>query len=82
MGSGRTNVRVWDFVNRGPVFDELYLLEPVLAACRLVIGSQFKLSTMHSRAINPRAPADALHVDFAREAEDVARDAGRCSASS
>jgi hypothetical protein len=34
------------------------------------------------RAINPRAPADALHVDFAREAEDVARDAGRCSASS
>jgi ectoine hydroxylase-related dioxygenase (phytanoyl-CoA dioxygenase family) len=75
FGKSRTNTRVWDFVNRGPAFDELYLLEPVLAACRVVIGTQFKLSTMHSRAINPRAPADALHVDFARDAADVARGA-------
>jgi ectoine hydroxylase-related dioxygenase (phytanoyl-CoA dioxygenase family) len=73
VGGGRTTLRVWDFVNRGPAFDELYLVAPVLAACRLVIGAQFKLSTMHSRAVNPRAPADALHVDFAREAADVAR---------
>jgi ectoine hydroxylase-related dioxygenase (phytanoyl-CoA dioxygenase family) len=75
VGGGRSSVRVWDFVNRGGAFDELYLLEPVLAACRLVIGAPFKLSTMHSRAIKPRAPVDNLHVDFAREAEDVARDA-------
>jgi ectoine hydroxylase-related dioxygenase (phytanoyl-CoA dioxygenase family) len=75
VGRSRTNHRVWDFVNRGPAFDELYLQEPVLAACRLVIGGQFKLSTMHSRAINPRVPADALHVDFAREAANLARGA-------
>jgi ectoine hydroxylase-related dioxygenase (phytanoyl-CoA dioxygenase family) len=75
VGGGRTTVRVWDFVNRGPAFDELYLLDPVLAACRLVIGTEFKLSTMHSRAVRPHAPVDTLHVDFAREALDVARGA-------
>jgi ectoine hydroxylase-related dioxygenase (phytanoyl-CoA dioxygenase family) len=66
-------VRVWDFVNRGVAFDELYLLEPVLAACRLVIGAPFKLSTMHSRAVRPYAAADTLHVDFARQPDDIAR---------
>jgi hypothetical protein len=38
IGGGRTTVRVWDFVNRGPAFDSLYLVLPVLAACRQVIG--------------------------------------------
>ena len=75
LGSGRTCTRVWDFVNRGPAFDELYLLEPVLAACSLVIAAPFKLSTMHSRSINPRSPGQTLHVDFAREPQDVARGA-------
>jgi ectoine hydroxylase-related dioxygenase (phytanoyl-CoA dioxygenase family) len=74
-GSGRTCTRVWDFVNRGPAFDELYLFEPVLAACSLVIAAPFKLSTMHSRAINPRSPGQNLHVDFAREPQDLARNA-------
>lgn len=75
FGSGRNCVRVWDFVNRGAAFDELYLLEPVLAACCHVIAAPFKLSTMHARAINPRAAAQALHVDFAREPQDVERGA-------
>lgn len=75
IGGGRTTVRVWDFVNRGPSFDSLYLVEPVLAACRQVIGAPFKLSTMHSRALKARAPADTLHVDFARQPQDCARDA-------
>jgi ectoine hydroxylase-related dioxygenase (phytanoyl-CoA dioxygenase family) len=74
-GSGRTCTRVWDFVNRGPAFDELYLFEPVLAACCLVIAAPFKLSTMHSRSINPRSPGQTLHVDFARGLEDVERGA-------
>jgi ectoine hydroxylase-related dioxygenase (phytanoyl-CoA dioxygenase family) len=74
-GSGRGCTRVWDFVNRGAAFDELYLLKPVLAACCHVIDAPFKLSTMHSRAINPRSEAQALHVDFAREQQDVERGA-------
>jgi ectoine hydroxylase-related dioxygenase (phytanoyl-CoA dioxygenase family) len=40
-----------------------------------VIGAAFKLSTMHSRAVNPRSQAQALHVDFAREEQDVERGA-------
>lgn len=75
VGRGRTCIRVWDFVNRGPAFDGLYLVEPVLAACCQVIAAPFKLSTMHARAINPRGPGQTLHVDFAREAQDVARNA-------
>lgn len=72
-GSGCT--RVWDFVNRGAVFDDLYQQAPVLAACCFVIGAPFKLSTMHARAVNPRSASQALHVDFAREAQDVERGA-------
>jgi ectoine hydroxylase-related dioxygenase (phytanoyl-CoA dioxygenase family) len=75
FGSGRTCTRVWDFVNRGAAFDELYLVEPVLAACCRVIAAPFKLSTMHSRAIKPRSPGQDLHVDFARQPQDLARGA-------
>ena len=35
VGSSTTRVR--DFVNRGPVFDRLYLHPPVLEACRRII---------------------------------------------
>ena len=40
-----------------------------------MIGAPFKLSTMHSRTLNARTPADTLHVDFARQPQDCARDA-------
>lgn len=74
IGRGRGgDVRVWDFVNRGAVFDDLYLFEPVLAACCHVIAAPFKLSTMHSRAMGPGSPGQRLHVDFAREPQDVER---------
>jgi ectoine hydroxylase-related dioxygenase (phytanoyl-CoA dioxygenase family) len=75
VGDGRNCVRVWDFVNRGAAFDELYLLEPVLAAACEVIAAPFKLSTLHSRAVKPRAASQVLHVDFARERQDVERGA-------
>lgn len=62
----RSSTRVHDFVNRGPAFDELYLYQPLLAACCRVIGRPFKLSTMLARTLEPGAPAQALHVDFKR----------------
>jgi len=65
--TGSTTTRVHDFVNRGPDFDELYLFEPILAACCSVIGRPFKLSTMLARTVNPHSPAQGLHVDFQRE---------------
>jgi ectoine hydroxylase-related dioxygenase (phytanoyl-CoA dioxygenase family) len=66
---GSTTTRVHDFVNRGPEFDALYVYRPILEACCRVIGRPFKLSTMLARAVRPRAAAQALHVDFERDAE-------------
>jgi len=66
---GRTTTRINDFVNRGPEFDGLYLHRPLLGACCRVIGQPFKLSTMIARTLRPQTPAQALHVDFARDTD-------------
>lgn len=61
---GSTTIRVHDFVNRGPEFDELYVYRPILEACCRVIGRPFKLSSLLARTVRPRARAQPLHVDF------------------
>ena len=43
LGGGRTTTRVWDFVNRAPDFDGLYVYQPILEACCRVIGAPFHL---------------------------------------
>jgi ectoine hydroxylase-related dioxygenase (phytanoyl-CoA dioxygenase family) len=65
----RSSTRINDFVNRGHNFDELYIYRPLLAACCRIIGRPFKLSTMLARTLEPGAPAQALHVDFKRDAD-------------
>jgi ectoine hydroxylase-related dioxygenase (phytanoyl-CoA dioxygenase family) len=74
---GRTGstTRVHDFVNRDPVFDRLYVDPPVLDACCRIIRRPFKLSTLHARTLNPQAPAQGLHADFARGDSDLAASA-------
>lgn len=69
VSKGTTTTRVNDFVNRGPDFDVIYVYRPILEACCRVIGRPFKLSTMHARTVNPNSPAQALHVDFQRDAD-------------
>ena len=69
FNSGRTTTRVSDFVNRAPEFDDLYVYRPILEACCRIIGAPFHLSTMHARAVNPGAPAQALHADYRRKKE-------------
>jgi hypothetical protein len=66
---GSTSTRVRDFVNRGSEFDELYIYQPVLEACRRIIGRPFRLSTMHARTVRSRSQAQALHVDFEHDRE-------------
>ena len=68
VGVGSTTTRVHDFVNRGSEFDELYVYRPVLEACCRTIRQPFKLSTMLARTVRPRSGAQALHVDFERDA--------------
>ena len=69
VSNSSSNVRVNDFVNRGPDFDSIYIFGPLLAACNRIIGRPFKLSSMHARTLNPGAPAGGLHVDVKREAD-------------
>lgn len=64
---GRTTTRVHDFVNRGSVFDDVYLHPPLLEACALVIERPFKLSALLGRTLRPRVPMQSLHVDFVRD---------------
>lgn len=69
VGIGRTTTRVHDFVNRGSEFDGLYVYQPVLEACCHIIKQPFKLSSMLARTVRPRSSAQALHVDFERDAD-------------
>jgi ectoine hydroxylase-related dioxygenase (phytanoyl-CoA dioxygenase family) len=55
--------RLFHLVDRAPEFDELYMLEPVLAACVESIGPQFKLSSLGGRTVLPGAAKQPLHVD-------------------
>jgi hypothetical protein len=68
--SRKTSTRVHDFVNRGAAFDPLYVHGPLLAACCLVIGGPFKLSSLLARTLEPGAAAQDLHVDVARDGAD------------
>lgn len=69
VGNGSSTTRVHDFVNRGPEFDGLYVYQPILEACSRIIGQPFRLSAMLARTLRPRTKAQALHVDFKRDAE-------------
>jgi hypothetical protein len=69
VATGSTTTRVHDFVTRGPAFDGLYIHPPVLDACARTIGRPFKLSALLGRTVRPGAAAQALHVDFAADAD-------------
>jgi hypothetical protein len=66
---GGTSTRVTDFVNRGALFDSLYIWQPVLDAARCVIDAPFRLSAFHARSLHPGAPAQELHADIARTSD-------------
>ncbi len=69
-GRSNTSTRVTDFVNRGPLFDEVYVYPPLLAASRHVVGPSFKLSSLNARTLHPHSTAGELHVDVQRNTED------------
>jgi ectoine hydroxylase-related dioxygenase (phytanoyl-CoA dioxygenase family) len=70
VGIGRTTTRLHDIVNRGSQFDELYIYRPVLQVRCHIIKQTFKLSSMLARTVRPHSPAQALHADFERDADD------------
>ena len=56
--------RLADLVNKGPEFDVFYTHPKVLAAISHVLGINFKLSSLNSRAAKPGAGLQKLHVDW------------------
>lgn len=66
--AGRTTIRVNGFADRGTAFDTIYLHDPLLHACCVVLKEPFHLSTMLARTLRPRAPAQPLHIDFPDDA--------------
>ncbi len=52
---GSTSTRVVDFVNRGPLFDPVYIYPPLLDAAVQIVGPSLKLSTLHGRTLRPGA---------------------------
>lgn len=65
---GSTTTRVLDFVNRGPVFDALYVYEPLLSICRSMLRDDFRLSSFHARTVRPNVPAQKQHADVEHDA--------------
>jgi hypothetical protein len=66
-----TTTRMYDLVNRGPAFDDVYIHPPLLEACQYVIREPFKLSSLLARTLRPGSPAQELHVDLARNSADA-----------
>jgi hypothetical protein len=67
---GSTSTRVVDFVNRGPLFDQLYVYPPLLDAAVRTIGLTFKLSSFHARTLRPGSADLDIHVDVERGSTD------------
>jgi ectoine hydroxylase-related dioxygenase (phytanoyl-CoA dioxygenase family) len=61
---------VADFVNRGPVFDPLYVYPPLLDAAARTVGKAFKLSSLNARTLRPGSAVLDIHVDVARDSID------------
>jgi hypothetical protein len=68
--AGSTSTRVVDFVNRGPLFDLLYVYPPLLDAVALIVGQTFKLSPLHARTLRPGSTVLDIHIDVERDATD------------
>jgi hypothetical protein len=69
--AGSTTTRLFDLVNRGAAFDQVYVFPPLLSACQHVIGEPFKLSSLLARTVRPRTPAQDLHADLSRDSDDA-----------
>jgi hypothetical protein len=65
-----TSTRVVDFVNRGPLFDPLYVYPPLLGVAARIVGRSFKLSSLNARTLRPGTAMLDIHVDLERDSTD------------
>ncbi|MEU3861026.1 phytanoyl-CoA dioxygenase family protein [Streptomyces sp. NPDC028722] len=64
--------RVSDLVNKGEIFDICYTHPLLLRAVRQVLGNDFKLSSVSSRAVLPGGGHQGLHADWLPGTRDPA----------
>jgi hypothetical protein len=67
---GSTSTRVVDFVNRGTVFDPLYVYPPLLDAAARIVGRSFRLSSLNARTLRSGSAVLDIHVDVQRDSID------------
>jgi len=58
------DLRLCDLVNKGEVFDELYVHPRILPLVRHLLGDDFKLSSLNVRSPRKNGPMQSMHVDF------------------
>ncbi|MBB5837768.1 phytanoyl-CoA dioxygenase family protein [Kribbella italica] len=58
--------RLADLINKDPMFEICFSHPRVLAAMRHVLGAEFRLSSLNSRAALPGQGHQSLHADFDR----------------
>lgn len=68
---GSSTTRSTDVLSSDPIFDAVYLHEPLLQVATRFFGEPFKLSSLLARTLRPKSPAQALHADLPRESEDA-----------
>jgi hypothetical protein len=67
---GSTSTRVVDFVNRGPLFDPLYVYPPLLDAAVRTVGPAIQLSSLNARTLREGSAVLDIHVDVERDSSD------------
>jgi ectoine hydroxylase-related dioxygenase (phytanoyl-CoA dioxygenase family) len=67
---GSDTTRLHGLMDHGDEFRRLSLHPVILAACRSVIGHDFRLSGLLARTVRPRSRAGVLHVDVEAGSDD------------
>jgi hypothetical protein len=67
---GSTSTKLKGLVTRGHLFEEIFVLPPLLDACCRVIGGPFKLSSFSGRTVRAGSAGQELHVDVPRQSAD------------
>jgi hypothetical protein len=63
ISEGSTNVRINGLLSREPDVAAILMHPSLLEAARVLVGSEFKLSSFHGRHVRPQAAAQRLHQD-------------------
>jgi len=62
--------RLANLVNKGEMFDPIYVNPLVLAAAQYVIGRDFKLHSLNGHDPQPGSDSQPLHADWGKERDD------------